>query len=370
VTQTTVEREQVVAFRLRRHRLHQRGDLRQAAATAPQNSPQGSAVLALRARADVDAAHVAKAVEADRTLVQLWSLRGTPCLVNSDELPLFSTGLLPDDEESWRAQLPGFLPTLDAMGRSASATMELVIAATRDALDGRALTLRELGRALAPRLPADFAPWTAPGLFCSLTAVLARAASLTGEFAIVPGEGGEVAMLRADQWLARPAADRSARAGLVRRYLSLYAPTTCADFAAWAGVSRHYASRSWALVEPELTEIRYAAGPRYALTADVPELTLAGAPRGIRLLAPYEPLLQSRDRDTLVPDAARRDEIWPGAGEPGVVLDGGVVAGLWRRRGSTLAITAAQAVDHDAVLAEARPFADLSGCLEVEISRC
>jgi hypothetical protein len=117
-----------------------RTDLGTAAGTAPQNTPPGSAQLALRVRADVTAEDVARAIEEEHSLVQIWSLRGSPCIVTAAELPLFTVGLLPDDEESWQAVLQGFLPVIKQLGRSATETMELVIEATRDALDGAVLT--------------------------------------------------------------------------------------------------------------------------------------------------------------------------------------------------------------------------------------
>ncbi|MEV4892275.1 winged helix DNA-binding domain-containing protein [Nonomuraea sp. NPDC055795] len=361
-----VEREQVIAFRLRRHQLDERGTLADAAATAPQNTPPGSAQLALRARAEVGAAEVEAAIAKRRTLIQTWSLRGSPCLVSSAELPLFTRGLLPDDEESWRAQMAGFLPMLDQMGRSASATMERVIEATRDALDGRTLTKRELGSALAPRLPAEFAPWMEPDMFSSFSAILTRAASLTGEFAIAPRVGNEASLMRVDQWLAGVPVDKDARAGLVRRYLRLYGPSTAEDFASWAGVSVHYAARSWAKVAGEMAE----AGGGFVLAEDLAELKGAERPKGMRLLPPYEPFLQLRDRGTLAPDPGLRPRIWRKTGNPGVILLDGEPAGLWhqQKKGGKLVITVEGDVDRDTVAAEAAPYAEFRGCTEVQVS--
>ncbi|MFI6500371.1 winged helix DNA-binding domain-containing protein [Nonomuraea typhae] len=359
-----VGREQVIAFRLGRHRLGERAMLTEAAATAPQDTPPGSAELALRARAEVGAEDVAAALATRRTLVRVWSLRGAPCLVNAADLPLVTRGLLPDDEESWRARMAGFLPMLDRMGRSASATMELVIEATRDALNGRTLTTRELGSALAPRLPAEFAPWMGPDTFSSFSEILTRAASLTGEFAIAPGAG--TAFLRVDQWLPAVPVDKKARLGLVRRYLSLYGPSTVEEFAAWAGVSPHYAARSWALAEAELVPV----GAGFVLAEDVDELKRASLPTGVRLLPPDEPYLQGRDRATLAPDTSLHPRIWARTGRPGVILGDGELAGLWRHRqkDTTLLVTMEGTADRDAVLAEAEPYAEFLGCQAVRLN--
>jgi hypothetical protein len=58
-----------------------------------------------------------------------------------------------------------------------------------------------------------------------------------------------------------------------------------------------------------------------------------------RLLPPSDPLLQSRDRAVLTTDAAQRKELWPAIGSPGAVLADGGVAGTWRTRVSSGALT-------------------------------
>jgi hypothetical protein len=66
---------------------------------------------------------------------------------------------------------------------------------------------------------------------------------------------------------------------------------------------------------------------------------LAEARRGspssaLRLLGPFDPFLQLRDREVLVPDPARRKSLWPALGRPGAVVAGGEVIALWRPRSS------------------------------------
>src|SRR5262249_18312374 len=56
----------------------------------------------------------------------------------------------------------------------------------------------------------------------------------------------------------------------------------------------------------------------------------APKPRLVRLLPPYDPYLQGRDRETLVPDRALHKQIWQILGNPGTVLVDGEIAGVWR----------------------------------------
>ena len=50
----------------------------------------------------------------------------------------------------------------------------------------------------------------------------------------------------------------------------------------------------------------------------------------LRLLGPYDPFLQLRDRGLLVPDAPRRTALWPTIGRPGAVVVDGELLGTWR----------------------------------------
>ena len=79
----------------------------------------------------------------------------------------------------------------------------------------------------------------------------------------------------------------------------------------------------------------------------------------VRLLPPSDPLLQGRDRDVLLPDAAHRKVLWRPLGSPGAVLSGVDVVGTWRarQRGRRLDVTVDEfrpltSAEHDGVEAE------------------
>jgi hypothetical protein len=50
----------------------------------------------------------------------------------------------------------------------------------------------------------------------------------------------------------------------------------------------------------------------------------------VRLLGPFDLMLQARDRHRLVPDAARHKQLWPTLGRPGAVLVDADIVGTWR----------------------------------------
>jgi hypothetical protein len=126
---------QVTAFRLAGHHLDRRlgpdGLATAAGACGLQDTPPGSAALALLARVDgLSPERLEAAVSAERSLVLVWSLRLSPCLVPSADLAVFTTGALPDDEDALLAAMPG-----PAAGRRAFALVAAELADVE--VDGR-----------------------------------------------------------------------------------------------------------------------------------------------------------------------------------------------------------------------------------------
>jgi Winged helix DNA-binding domain len=52
------------------------------------------------------------------------------------------------------------------------------------------------------------------------------------------------------------------------------------------------------------------------------------------LLGAFDPYLQARDRDLIVPDKAVQKTLWPVLGRPGALLVDGEIAGTWRTKAS------------------------------------
>ena len=106
-----VTREQVLAFRLARHRLDRRAPAGKMLAVArdlcgSHAQLASSAELALWARVeDVSREDVRSALEEERTLVKTWAMRGTLHLVPADDLDLYVAALGP----RWDSVTPGWL---------------------------------------------------------------------------------------------------------------------------------------------------------------------------------------------------------------------------------------------------------------------
>jgi len=93
--------------------------------------------------------------------------------------------------------------------------------------------------------------------------------------------------------------------------------------------------------------------------------------RTTRLLGPFDPFLQTRDRSLLVPDPARAKELWPVLGRPGAVLADGEVVGTWRPRKSgrrlTVVVTPWTDLDPAALAEQAQRLAVVRGAEVGEI---
>lgn len=83
--------------------------------------------------------------------------------------------------------------------------------------------------------------------------------------------------------------------------------------------------------------------PRFMLPDDVEALTAGGKADGpepvVRLLGPYDPYLQLRDRELLVAGEAQRKDLWRVLGRPGAIVADGEVVGTWRPRASGRKLT-------------------------------
>ncbi|MCI0398115.1 MAG: winged helix DNA-binding domain-containing protein [Chloroflexi bacterium] len=340
-------RDQALAFRLDGHHLARplpSGSLLEAAgACAVQNSPPGSAELALHARVgDLAPAGIQRALEEDKTLLQLWSI--PPHYFPTQDAPVFTTGLLPEDEEGWLFVVQGFTNILKQVEMSATEAVELAAAALHEALDGRVLTKREMGAELGKRLPKKLRPWMEPDEFSNFGAVLVRPIGLQGLFCLAPREGNEASFVRTDQWLGRPPPTMEppqAQAELVRRYLRCYGPSTAAHFAEWAGIAPHQAEHAWQRLADDLVEVSFAGQQTWLHRDDLPRFNAPSAATGIRLLPPHEPYLHQRDRETLLPDKALQRQVWRTSGNPGVVLANGEIVAVWRpqKKGKRLLLT-------------------------------
>ncbi|MCW3001573.1 MAG: hypothetical protein JWQ20_871 [Conexibacter sp.] len=308
-----------------------------------QDSPPGTAAAAVLARSApgaIDDGWLDRALFRERTLVALYNARTATAVLPSEEAAAYGTALLPDDEAGLKAIVGAALPEHDG---EYAGPVALAVAAIADALDGATLSRDELHEALRRRLPIELLPWCKGCASHHARRGLLVLAALHGRLCLAGRVGRQPAFARTDQWTGWDAPDRaSAGAELVRRYLTAYGPSTRRHFAQWSGLGTAHAKALWTSLADELTEVRIdGTAPASLLTRDVAVLQDPPPAPGIRLLAPGDPLLVGRDRETLIPDPAVRKRLFPALAGPGLVLDDGQPVALWRGRkqGTRLALT-------------------------------
>jgi Winged helix DNA-binding domain len=149
----------------------------------------------------------------------------------------------------------------------------------------------------------------------------------------------------------------------LRRFLRFYGPATVQEFDVWAGLGRRQARALWRQIEPEAVEVTLDGRRASLLAEDREHLESPPEVRGLRLLPPGDPYLQRPNRSLLVLDPEVRKRAFRSVASPGVVLQDGLVAGLWRARarGKQLEVEVEQLakVDRDALEAEANRVAQL-----------
>lgn len=330
-------REQILGFRRRVGGLDRRlppgeRSLRQAAWAGLQDSMPRAALLSLHARVE----GIRPASWEDPALAQLWGPRYSAYVVPRRDVAVFSLGRLADGVKRRRA--------VDIADR-----LEALLA-------GRQLNAIEAGRGLGIHPNA------------------LRYAAPTGRV-LIRWDGAR----QPSVWtIPAPEVDPfDARLELARRHVHVFGPATLAAFARWAGITPPMGQAAFDSLRSSLTPVRTPIGDGWILDSDesafrAPSET--GAPA--RLLPSGDTffLLQGDERELLVPEVARRGDLWTSRVWPGALLVGGDLAGTWRRAGPVVQVEPWRRLspaERDAVEAEAAalPLPGLAGPILVRWER-
>lgn len=331
----TVGRDAVLAYRVAAQGLHR-------AATAP----DGLAVLDIGVQ-DVTSGDLARlALDArlagtppreafgpGRPLALVWSLRGAPYVHRRADLDAVAGALYPLSEQDAAGRLnetgPSVaragIPALEQYAIAAQAMRSVVRTATAKGAASTAVTQR------VPQVMwRDCRACKAKHISDSAM----RVSSLAAGLELQPGTAPPVLQRRPGAHPPkRP--DLAALRRLALGYLRLLGPATPVEVADYLGVRRADLMAAW---PDELAEVRVDGRPAW-LPADAVDSLAApraarGSPELVRLLGAFDPFLQARDRDLIVPDRAMQKALWPVLGRPGAVFVDGEVLGTWRPRAS------------------------------------
>jgi hypothetical protein len=354
-----VDRERVLAFRAAQQNLAEQGprSLADAAACPASDFQRGSALLAIAARTTkVSRERYDRATDAGEVAVG-HSLRGAIHAMAPPDLVLFGRALVADEPADLLEQLgENVKQQLAEHAIDPRDALEEVARASAGALSERGpLDKNDLHEEYRARVRTELLPWCRG---CQSHHV----APLLWRYALAKIGARRDAKRR---YLIAEAGGSPPPTEAVRRFLRYYGPATVDDLRAWAGLGRKHARALWQELEDELTEARLDGRRAWLLAEDREHLDSPPDARGLRLLPPGDPFLQKPNREMLVPDADLRKRAFRPVASPGVVLQDGQAAGLWRARtrGKRLEIDVDQlaSIDRDALQAEAARVAELRG---------
>lgn len=282
------------------------------------------------------------ALVADRSVVEVVGMRASPHLIVAADWAVLTAAALPDGDAALAAALDGLSRRGDPFAQlTPTRALELATDAALESLADGPLDRGALSAAMTSLLPPELSPYCAGCKSEHVGETLFRLAGEAGGYVRRTGVRGKASLCRPADWFGSdavaPRADRlpagelaAARHELTRRFLRAHGPSDERGLAAWLGLTPADGATRWAYFPDPLTPVRYEGRELWVLEADVDELALAAPSAGVRLLAPYDPLLLTPDRATLVPDRDAQKELWRALGNPGAVLVHGQVTGGWR----------------------------------------
>lgn len=337
-----VTREQVIAYRVAVQGLHRDagrvGDLG-VLDIGVQEAMGHPAALAFAARLPdgVPVSPAALRIGPGKRLALAWTLRGAPHVHRRADLDAVAAALWPLSEADATARLNESGPSVKKAGIPALEQFEIAVRALREVVTeptAKGTASTEVTRRIPKPMRRDCRACKTQHISDSAMRAAAPAAGLE----IEPGSSPPVLVPRAGA--AHPSGpDRSALGALAHRYLTYLGPAGVAEFAGYLEARRADVVGVWP--DDGLAEVRIDGRSGWLPEDRLDALRAAPEPALVRLLGPFDPYLQARDRELIVPAKAVHKALWPVLGRPGALFADGEIAGLWRTKtsGAKLTIT-------------------------------
>lgn len=264
----------------------------------------------------------------DADLVYAWTLRGAPHAYRRTEVAEVAAATAPYDEADAAKRIFDAAKPLRAAGIAVLDALAVVADHMRDIV--REPTVKgEVSSALSARLPEPYLRWCRS---CQATHTYEqpfRLAALQAGLELEPNTSPPV--LRPIAGWDGPAESVPDHLDPIRAALHLLAPTTPKLVAEYLDAPVRTVRGRW---PDDTVEVSVDGEPRHVLAGDVGVLQDPPHDQRVRLLGAFDPWLQARDRDLLVPAVVHRKDLWRVLGRPGAVLAGAEVIGSWRPRSS------------------------------------
>jgi hypothetical protein len=333
-----IEWPRVMAFRTRRHHLHQRAPRRAllkvvAAICGMQAQGMSSVELALWARIeDLTPADVRDALWKQRRLVKTWAMRGTLHVLRAE------------DYLRWQRPLgayahhtkPGWLQR----GGLTPKQRDAIVAAIGRALRRGFLTREEL----ADQVTRVVGTSEIGDLLRQGWGWMLKPAAFHGQLCFAPSVGANVRFARPDVWLRRAlwTDSHTGWIDLTRRFLAAYGPATRVDYSRWSGAPLAQVDETLRSLGPAVTEISLAGAKAWILTEDVDELMVAERSESVRLLPAFDQyvIAASPHVQNLLSGGHRNDIFRPQGWISPVLMVDGRIDGIWsyQRNGRRLSV--------------------------------
>lgn len=269
-----------------------------------------------------------------KPLALVWSLRGAPHVHARKQLDALAAALWPLSEQDAIGRLNETGPSVARKGMSGLAQFETAVEAMH------AVVTSPTGKGAASTAVTKRVP-KAMGRDCRVCKAThisdsaMRSAALAAGLEIEPDTAPPVLFPRAGAALP-DAPDLDALQRLVRTCLTVLGPATPTDIAGYLEIRTADLKQAW---PDDLVEVSVDGRAAWLPAARVDDLKHAPKPRLVRLLGPFDPYLQARDRALIVPDKATYKTLWPVLGRPGVLFVDGEVLGVWRPKSSGRRLT-------------------------------
>jgi hypothetical protein len=322
-------REQVLGFRLRAQQLDRdAGTLDDTAVLdlgVQDTGPDGGLwALAIRG---VDVSDIGD------ELATVWTIRGAPHRYRRSDLPAVAAATAPFSDADAGKRIFDASKPLKAAGISNLQALDTVAGAMRSIVTAPMVKGEMSGR-LTALLDEPYLRFCRPCEAVHVYEMPFRLAALRAGLELDDGTSPPVLRPLAG---FEPAAVVPERLDVVRAYLRLLGPATPQHVAGYLDAPVKDVKAHW---PADAVEVDVAGEQRWLPADDVDRLD-GGAPRGVRLLGPFDLYLQARDRSLVVEQPERAKDLWRMLGRPGGVLVDGEIVGTWRARrsGSSVGVT-------------------------------
>jgi Winged helix DNA-binding domain len=262
-------------------------------------------------------------------LFTAWTLRGAPHVYRRAQAAAVAAAVTPYSEADAAKRIFDAARPLKAAGIPVLGALDRIAGEMRD-IASKPIVKGAMSTELHRRLPEPYQRWCRVCEAVHLYEQPFRLSALHGGLELQPGTSPPV-LQRIPGWRG-PAKRVDPALDPVRAVLRLLGPATPKQVAGYVDAPVKDVKGHW----PEDTvPVRVEGEERSVLEGDLEELVSPPDLSGVvRLLGPFDLLLQTRDRELVVAAEADRKDLWRTLGRPGGVLVGHEILGSWRPRAS------------------------------------